>query len=61
MSNTPRPARHERRLEPAPGSRAPDLCSLATQAVTDLVKERFMLEEDAQTFIHAAETSDIFR
>jgi Alpha/beta hydrolase domain len=81
-----------------PGSRAPDLCSLAgsyvpfaktraeriangdsrksleerykdhagfvkavTQAVTDLVKERFMLEEDAQTFIHAAETSDILR
>jgi hypothetical protein len=32
-----------------------------TKAAKDLVKERFMLEEDAEKFIQAAEDSEILR
>ncbi len=92
------PARDQRRLELAPGFRAPDLCSLSgsyipfattkaeriasgderksleerygnhrgfvsavRQAARQLVRERFMLAEDADTFIEAARASDVLR
>jgi hypothetical protein len=50
-------------VPPRPGCTSESFSTSASmrQAARQLVRERFMLEEDAQKFIRAAEESDVLR